>query len=119
MYIRTYVDTDVHTCTCTQVRDLVSWMHNAEEMISDEEPARSVSEAEALISRHSEHKAEIDARESSVAQVTKSGKKLIQQNHYASTEVRTCFIVNEGRETQPPVNPLGSIMTVKISHKTM
>ena len=52
-----------------------------------EEPARSVSGAEALISKHSEHKHEIDAREDSVVQVTKVGRKLIQQSHYASAEV--------------------------------
>ena len=58
------------------------------ETISSEEPARSVSGAEALISKHNEHKAEIDAREDSVTQVAKAGRKLIQQSHYASEEVR-------------------------------
>ena len=60
-----------------------------EETICSEEPARSVSGAEALISKHSQHKAEIDTRDESVAQVAKAGRKLIQQSHYASTEV--CF----------------------------
>ena len=59
-----------------------------EETISSEEPARSVSGAEALISKHNEQKAEIDAREDSVTQVAKAGRKLIQQSHYASSEVR-------------------------------
>lgn len=57
-------------------------------MISTDEPARSVSGAEALQARHSELKAEIDAREDSMAQVNKAGRKLTQQGHYASTEVR-------------------------------
>ena len=58
-----------------------------EETICSEEPARSVPGAEALISKHNEHKAEIDARQSSVTQVSKAGRKLIQQTHYASAEV--------------------------------
>lgn len=70
-----------------QVLELVSWMHDMEETICSEEPARSVSGAEALISKHNEHKAEIDARQSSVTQVSKAGRKMIQQNHYASAEV--------------------------------
>ena len=57
-------------------------------IISTEEPAQSVSGAEALLVKHNEHKAEMDAREESMAQITKNGKKLIQQSHYASSEVR-------------------------------
>ena len=56
-------------------------------LISADEPARSVSGAEALLTKHSEHRAEIDAREESVTQVTKVGRKLVQQGHYASAEV--------------------------------
>lgn len=62
-------------------------MHDMGALISTEEPAHSVSGAEALLVRHNEHKAEVDAREESLAQITKNGKKLIQQNHYASSEV--------------------------------
>ena len=68
-----------------------------EETICSEEPARSVSGAEALISKHNEHKAEIDARQDSMSQVSKAGRKLIQQTHYASTEV---YIVD--MHTYPP-----------------
>ena len=70
------------------MRDLVSWMHDMEETICSEEPARSVSGAEALISKHNEYKAEIDARQDSMMQISKAGRKLIQQTHYASTEVK-------------------------------
>ena len=62
-------------------------MHDTSAVISTVEPARSVSGAEALLAKHSEYKAEIDAREESVAAVTKAGKKLIQQGHYANAEV--------------------------------
>ena len=44
------------------------------ETICSEEPARSVSGAEALISKHNEHKAEIDARQASMMQIFKDGK---------------------------------------------
>ena len=64
-----------------------------EETICSEEPARSVSGAEALISKHNEHKAEIDAREDSVAQVSKGARKLIQQSHYASAEVPLVWVI--------------------------
>ena len=68
-------------------------MHDTSAIISTVEPARSVSGAEALLAKHSEYKAEIDAREESVTMVTKAGKKLIQQGHYANTEVCTeCLI---------------------------
>ena len=56
-------------------------------LISTEEPADSVSGAEALLAKHNEHKAEVDAREESMSQISKNGKKLIQQGHYASAEV--------------------------------
>ena len=56
-------------------------------LISTEEPAHSVSGAEALLAKHNEHKAEVDAREESLSQITRNAKKLIQQGHYASSEV--------------------------------
>ncbi len=79
-----------HTHTCNnQVRDMVSWMHDMRAMLSTDEPARSVTDAEALQGRHNELKAEIDAREDSMAQINKAGRKLTQQGHYASMEVST------------------------------
>lgn len=71
-----------------KVRDLVSWMHDMGALLLADEPARSASGAEALLTKHNEHKAEIDAREDSVAQVTKVGRRLTQQGHYASSEVK-------------------------------
>ena len=62
-------------------------------LISTDEPARSVSGAEALQARHNEQKAEIDAREDSLVQVNKVGRKLIQQGHYASAEVRSSTLI--------------------------
>ena len=57
-------------------------------VISTEEPVRSVSGAEGLLARHSEYKAEIDAREESVMSISKVGRRLSQQGHFASTEVK-------------------------------
>ncbi len=70
-----------------QVRELITWMHDMGALISTREPVQSVSGAEALQAKHNEHKAELDAREESMSQITKNGKKLIQQGHYASSEV--------------------------------
>ena len=69
------------------MRDLVSWMRDMCALLLTEEPARSVTEVEGLLTKHNEHRAEMDAREESVAMVTKGGRKLTQQGHYASTEV--------------------------------
>ena len=68
-----------------QVQDLVSWNHDMKETLWSEEPARSLSGAEPLILKYDEHKAEIEARDDSVVEVTKAGRKLI---HYASAEVQ-------------------------------
>lgn len=43
--------------------------------------------AEALLLSHSEHKAELDAREASFASFMKQGETLTAANHYASREV--------------------------------
>ena len=56
-------------------------------VISAEEPVRGVSGVEALLARHSEHRAEIDARQDTMGQLIKAGRKLIQLGHYSSAEV--------------------------------
>ena len=73
-----------------QVRDLVSWMRDMGGVLCAVEAGRSVSGVEELLTKHNERRAEIDAREESVTSVTKAGRKLTQQGHYASTEVSTC-----------------------------
>ena len=79
-------------------------MHDMGALISTEEPARSVSGVEALLAKHNEQKAEIEAREDSVAQVTKVGRRQIQQGHYASTEVSERFY-----EQAPACLPHGGV----------
>ena len=61
-----HLDHDAMNMRVVQVRDLMSWMCDMEETICSEEPALSVSGAEALISKHNQHKAEIDTRRVSV-----------------------------------------------------
>lgn len=57
------------------------------------ESGRSVSGVEELLTKHNERRAEIDAREESVTTVTKAGRKLAQQGHYASAEVQQGLLV--------------------------
>lgn len=54
---------------CSQIRDLLLWIHDMRVLISADETIRSVSGAEALLAKYNEYKAEIDAREDSVSQV--------------------------------------------------
>ena len=48
--------------------------------------------AEALLSGHSEHRAEIDAREAGFVSFRKKGEALVAANHYASHEVCVCSV---------------------------
>ena len=61
-------------------------------VISTEEPADTVSLAEALLARHNERKAELDTREESMNQITRSGMRLVQHGHYANSEVEKSII---------------------------
>ncbi|XP_067662527.1 spectrin alpha chain-like isoform X1 [Haliotis asinina] len=69
-------------------RDLVSWIHDMQAIISADELAKDVAGAEALLERHQEHKGEIDAREDSFKSTAEAGQRLVDTNHYASDEVR-------------------------------
>ena len=51
MYMCIYLHT-IHQ----QVRDLISWMHDMITLFSVDEQAKSVSQAENMITRHNEHK---------------------------------------------------------------
>ena len=58
-------------------RDLTSWINDMKAVISGDKLAKDVTEAEALLERHTEHKSEIDAREDSFAATATAGKELI------------------------------------------
>ncbi|CAF4625887.1 unnamed protein product, partial [Rotaria magnacalcarata] len=70
-----------------EFRDLMSWALDMEAQLSSDELAKDVSGAEALVERHSEFKGEIDARKDSFANVQRIGNELIEQDHYAKSEI--------------------------------
>lgn len=70
------------------MRDLISWMKDTAAQISGDEAVTSVATAKELLDRHNQVKAEIDARGDSVQKITRAGNKLIQQGHYAKSEVK-------------------------------
>ncbi|CAF3226908.1 unnamed protein product [Rotaria socialis] len=71
----------------SEFRDLMSWALDMEAQLSSDELAKDVSGAEALVERHSEFKGEIDARKDSFANVQRIGNELIEQDHYAKSEI--------------------------------
>ncbi len=69
-------------------RDLTSWIHDTKAVISQDELAKDVNGAEALLERHAEHKSEIDAREDSFRATAEAGQMLLDSGHYAADEVK-------------------------------
>jgi spectrin alpha len=68
-------------------RDLTSWINDMKSLITNDELAKDVNGAEALLERHAEHKSEIDAREDSIRAAAEAGQMLLNSGHYASEEV--------------------------------
>ena len=58
-------------------RDLTSWINDTKAVIGQDELAKDVNGAEALLERHAEHKSEIDAREDSFRATAEAGKMLL------------------------------------------
>jgi spectrin beta len=56
--------------------------------ITSDDLARDVTGAEALISRHKENKAEIDARQKDFTKFSQTGHKLISDGHFLSDEIQ-------------------------------
>ncbi|KAL1423826.1 hypothetical protein MTO96_003740 [Rhipicephalus appendiculatus] len=81
-------------------RDLVSWIHDMNAIISADELAKDVAGAEALLERHQEHKGEIDAREDSFRSTAEAGQILLDQKHYAVDEVKEKLGVLENEKKQ-------------------
>ncbi|KAI0240930.1 Spectrin alpha chain [Lamellibrachia satsuma] len=69
-------------------RDLKSWIHSMMALVSSDELAKDVTGAEALLERHQEHRMEIDARSGTFQAFETFGHQLLQNNHYASSEVK-------------------------------
>ena len=83
---------------------------------ADELP-QDVAGAEALLTSHSEHKAEIDARQDSFTSFKKNAEALIAAKHYASQEVVEFVTVHLFRNQQSTITSpsqkagLGAIQT--------
>ena len=71
-------------------------------MITSEEAAKDLATAEAVLARHGEHKAEIDARENTFKTFHEMGKGLISKKHFASEEVCCGCACTSGCDTLPP-----------------
>jgi spectrin alpha len=69
-------------------RDLMSWINSMMALVSSDELAKDVTGAEALLERHQEHRTEIDARAGTFQAFEMFGHQLLQNNHYASDDVR-------------------------------
>ena len=63
-------------------RDLTSWINDTRAVISQDELAKDVNGAEALLERHAEHKSEIDAREDSFRATAEAGQMLLDSGNY-------------------------------------
>lgn len=64
-------------------------MKDTSAQFAGEQPVTSVSSAKELLESHHQVKAEIDAREDNIQKISRAANKLIQQGHYAKTDV--CF----------------------------
>ncbi|KAJ8920410.1 hypothetical protein NQ315_005276 [Exocentrus adspersus] len=83
-------------------RDLLAWINSMLGLVSSEELANDVTGAEALIERHQnykaeieamygipqEHRTEIDARAGTFHALEQFGQQLLNSNHYASPEIQ-------------------------------
>ena len=81
-----------------QIHDLVSWMKDTATQITSEESVTSVASAKEHLDSHNLIKAEIDAREDSIQKITRAGNRLIQQGHYAKSDVSIITIIYDQEE---------------------
>ncbi|XP_034181536.2 spectrin beta chain, non-erythrocytic 5 kst isoform X4 [Osmia lignaria lignaria] len=70
-----------------EYRDLMSWINEMVAKVTAPDLARDVPGAEALISRHSEYKAEIETRNEAFEKFYKTGQELIEQGHFLGKEI--------------------------------
>ena len=73
---------------CFRLRDLTSWISGIMALVTSDELAKDVASAEALLDRHQEHRAEIDARDSTFVAFEEFGKELLEKEHYASPDIQ-------------------------------
>ena len=65
-----------------------SWLSDMSAVLMADELPMDVAGAEAVLSNHLEHKAEMDARQNSFTAFKKTAKELISAGHYARQDVR-------------------------------
>ena len=70
------------------VNNIVLYCGKARSLIQAEDPINTVAEANALITKHTELKTEIDTRMEEINNITKNGSKLISQESYAANDIR-------------------------------
>uniref|UniRef100_A0AAR2LG50 Spectrin beta chain n=1 Tax=Pygocentrus nattereri TaxID=42514 RepID=A0AAR2LG50_PYGNA len=70
------------------VRDLMLWMDGINLQIQSHDSPRDVSSAGLVIANHQDIKAEIEARAGNFTACTDMGNTLLNNNHYASDEIR-------------------------------
>ncbi|XP_024085304.1 spectrin alpha chain, non-erythrocytic 1 isoform X3 [Cimex lectularius] len=79
-------------------RDLMAWISEMIAKVTSPELAQDVSGAEALISRHMEHRAEIDSREEAFIQFYTTGNALVKQGHFLSNDILDKIRILEQRK---------------------
>ncbi|CAF0847409.1 unnamed protein product [Brachionus calyciflorus] len=57
-------------------RDLMNWYHEMNNVMSTDEQAKDVSQAEALLERHSEHKSELESRDDNLNKTVRNGQDI-------------------------------------------
>ena len=73
---------------CADHRDLIAWINGMLQLVNSDELANDVTAAEALLERHQEYRTEIDARNATFAAFDQFGNQLLNNNHFASDNVR-------------------------------
>ncbi|XP_076681486.1 spectrin beta chain, non-erythrocytic 5 kst isoform X2 [Andrena cerasifolii] len=81
-----------------EYRDLLSWINEMVAKVTAPDLARDVPGAEALISRHTEYKAEIDTRNEAFDKFYKTGQELIEQGHFLGKEIEDKISVLQHRQ---------------------
>lgn len=79
-------------------RDLMAWISEMVAKITSPELASDVAGAESLISRHLEHRAEINSREEAFSQFYTTGSHLINQGHFLASEIQDKIRILEQRK---------------------
>ncbi|XP_039289552.1 LOW QUALITY PROTEIN: spectrin alpha chain, non-erythrocytic 1-like [Nilaparvata lugens] len=81
-----------------QYRDLMAWVNEMIAKVTAPELAHDVPGAEMLLSRHTEHRAEINSRADAFTAFYKTGNTLISQGHFLANEIQEKIAVLEQRE---------------------